>query len=196
MDKATLSARFQALVAETFEPLSKAYGLRMSKTDSFSVRFDGHEVFVTVAYDALRSLELIAGIGLQAGVVRAVERPFQLSELLRAVGQYSLPEAQMHEIVARHDDLRSALEHLADVLTKYGQEALRGDRSLFSRLDSQRDLDCLRYQHDRDLGNASRAAFVAWSRGEYRTVVALLKPFEERLTADERQVLDAAEGRQ
>ena len=190
------STEFEKLAGESFESLAKAHALQMHATGRFAVRFDGPEVFVTLAYDALRSLELSAGIGLQAGIVRAVERPFQLSELLRAVGQYSLPEAQMQEITAPHTEVKAALHHLADLFGKYGQEALRGDRTLFGRLDAQRDLDCLRYQYDRDLGNASRAAFVAWSRGQYEKVVALLKPFGDRLTADERRILDAAEGRQ
>lgn len=186
------SAEFNELAAESFDELCKSFDLKMRERDTFTVRFDGQEVFITLSYDAFRSCEIIANIGLQAGIVREVERPFQLSELLRAVGQYGLPEAQMQEIVTSHKDVKESLQHLARLFTKYGQESLRGDRALFSRLDTQRDLDCTRYQYDRDLDDASRAAFVAWSRAQYATVITLLSPFKARLTIEERKMLESA----
>jgi hypothetical protein len=183
---------FRRLVEEAFGPLCRAYGLRMPAEGSLALRLDGAEMFLTVAYDASRSRELVSSFGLQAGVVHAVQRPFQLSELLRAVGQYDLPEAQMQEIVASHDEVAAALHHLAGLYTAYGQDALRGDRALFSRLDAQRDLDCWRYEHDRDLDRVSRAAYVAWAHRQYDAVASLLSPFKERLTTDERRMLDLA----
>ena len=184
---------FRQLVGEAFASLCREHGLRISTEEYFVVRLDGPEVFLRVAYHAFGTREVLSSIGLRAGIVHAVERPFQLSELLRAIGQYELPEAQMQEIVAAPEDVQSAVCHLADLYTKYGQDALRGDRTLFSRLNAQRDLDCVRYAKDRRLDDASRAAYVAYARGQYDAVVSLLKPFKERLTADERRMFNAAE---
>jgi hypothetical protein len=166
----------------------------MPKEQSFILRLDGPEVFVTVAYDAFRSQEVLVGVGLRKGLMHPVERPFELAELLRIVGHYELPEAR-EEVVARETEVGGALSRLAELLAIYARDALRGDRAFFSRLDAQRDLDCYRYQYDRPLDDASRAACEAWSDGRYNAVVTLLRPFRERLTVSEKNILESAEAR-
>ena len=66
-----------------------------------------------------------------------------LSELLRALGHYNLPEAQVDEIVADEPEIDRAFRRLVSLLADFGRVALSGDRDLFRRLDAQRDLDCL-----------------------------------------------------
>ncbi len=189
------SSEFYELVLDRFAAICETHHMRRTDASGFVVRFDGPDVFVTVAYDAFRSQELTAGVGLHAGISHPVERPFQLSELLRAVGRDELPEAQLQEIVAKHAELGPAIDHLAGLLSTYGREALAGDRQLFARLDAQRDLDCFRYAHDRPLGEASRQASVAWSKRQYGAVVSLLAPFASKLTLSEKEMFETAKVR-
>ena len=189
------STEFYELVAAKFECLCHKYALQMPKEKSFIIRLDGPEVFVGIAYDAHRSREVLMHLGLQKGLTHPVERPLELAELLRIVGHYELPEVEDEVVAATDTEVGGALSRLAELLSTYGHDALRGDRAFFARLDKQRDLDCYRYTYDRPLDNASRAACVAWSKGQCEAAVSLLRPFQERLTASERSMLEEAEER-
>jgi len=183
---------FRALVSKAFATICRDYGFVMIEEGRFILRLDAPAVFLTVGYNYFRSQELGADIGLQAGITHPVERPFELSEFLRVVGLYELPEAQLDETVASPQEVPSALDRLANLYVTHGAAALRGDHKFFARLDAQRDLDCYRYANAPRLDLASRAAHVAWVKREYRSVVSLLTPFAAKLTPSENRILEAS----
>jgi len=187
------ASHFADLVKNCFgflEDLSFAY----TWDGGFSVRFNSSTVFVAVVYDATRSYELRIEIGLQAGIVRPIERPFSVSELLRVAGRPDLAEATSL-IQARPDEVGDRLEWLANVLSKHGQEFLNGELEVFNALDEQREADCRAYAARSEVLYAKREAAKAWNEKNYGEVVRQLDPIKEYLAASEQKRLEIARRR-
>lgn len=160
----------------------------------YRVRFDSPTVFVSVMYDATRSYELGIEIGLKAGISHPVERPFTISEMLRAVGQSDLGEAATL-VQARPNEVRERLVWLSGLLCEYGVALLDGDRAWFEALDRQRDADCNAYAMQTNLARATREALKAWQQGNYNEVVQKLEPVEKNLPTSEQKRLEIARKR-
>jgi len=182
---------FVLLVQNTFAFLERECDFTFSWRGGFIVRFNSPRVFVTVVYDATRSYELGVQMGLQAGIEYDVERPFEIWEMLRVVGQGELPEAKS-VIQSRTSDLRKHLETLADLVRHYASTLLTGDLHLFRELGRQRDADTAAYALKTALSYARRNAEKAWKQERYEAVVEELESVLDRLSPSEHKMLAIA----
>lgn len=187
------SADFAAMASEVFGFLEQR-SFTYSWSGGYRVRFDSPVVFAVVVYDATRSYELGIEIGLQAGISHSVERPFMISEMLRAAGRSDLGEATAL-IQAQAGEVRNRLEWLAGLLREHGSAFLCGDRALFEALDKQRDADCRAYAMRAELAKATREAGQAWQQGNYDEVVKQLEPLAAYLPASQQKRLEIARKR-
>ena len=184
-----MSAEFAKMVESAFAPLFNQYGFRLTNaTTYYCPRFESQEVVVTVCWEADRLRYMGLSIGLRAG------SQFELCQLT-TLGKTGLPPT-MPEIIAREPrEVAPALAQLADVLSVYGRDALRGDRWVFACLDVQRDRHSYLFLRLTPVEAASQKALVAWLQQDYAAVVALLKPFVQALTPSESRLLREAESR-
>jgi hypothetical protein len=194
--------QFYDLVADKFANIIKTYALSMQSEKRLYIRLEGPEISVLVGYDATRlqgvgvsivvrdratlsvKTEVVGGYRHQivrygvGGKNIPVETGYGLSELLRAIGRYELPEA-WKDPVADRTSLGDVLTRMAELLAKYGDKALRCDRDFLALLEARERVERERYNQDRRLWEASNAALEAWGSGRYVDVVSLLGPFKD-----------------
>jgi hypothetical protein len=177
---------FSAEVIDTFGPVLAKRGFQVTTQSASAIRFENLPMFVEVTHHP-GSKELNVWVG----DVRSPEPPFELADVLRAVGGSS--EAIESVALIRTDDdslLSGFLDRGARLLDAHADALLRGDEAVFDetrRLRSARAVEYTRrIQHESRL-NAARlrlesrlsAAEAAWKDGDYGRVHDLLNPVRD-----------------
>lgn len=177
----------QKEVQRDFDFLTTA-GYKCVESTPYRVRFESPTVFVEVVFDGNRSYEL----GLLIGTIGSENPPFSIDEILRL---RSAPEAHMLSLVqvTTREALATWVLKLADLLRTYGKDFIAGNKKCFDELALHRMKETQTYALDRDLRMARAEAETAWHKKDYQTVVKVLKPFRDALTASEAGKLEFAE---
>ena len=95
--------------------------------------------------------------------------------------------------VGNETSVRRLLQEMSALLTTYCVPLLRGDRSAWSKLVSQRDADAAHYAIENRVRLALNSATAAWYAKDFEKVMEVLGPLKPMLGASDRAKLEYAE---
>ncbi|WP_039916746.1 hypothetical protein [Cellvibrio mixtus] len=179
---------FNAAVLKHFNFLTIDYGFSVVQKDSYQIRFESDQVFLSVYYDANRSYELDVEIGLLSALFNVNERSFNLGELLRTENAIEGKQYRTFQ-VSSPDAIERCVSKLATLVLLNAKDYLLGNKFSFKRISDLRNSECTQLEMKRKLDDVRSEAQAAWQKKEYSKVVALYKPVEHMLSEVERKKL-------
>lgn len=184
--KLPIMKQFTFLVAarRDFDPIARRFGMRCASSSEWHVRYESDVAFLNISFDGIRSFEVGVDIGQREPVTR--ESSFSLGELVRLrdpTANTNVDGLQVKDQMG----LEHALKLLADLASRYGQEAFLGDVELFKELAELRDRECQIYARNRDLRIAREDAQDAWAHRDYAKLIQIYGAIEVHLSPAERK---------
>lgn len=183
---------FNHVVHQYFDSLAIRHKLQCVFSDSQIVRFANEKVFLQIRFSAHWSFEIGVEIGEIPTSADQLERPFNLTEILRL---YASPDASYVDGLqtSKPDVLTDIIKRLSVLTEKYASNLLDGLVEDFLKLRNLRDKECAEYALSRDLKYARKNAEKAWKDKNYFAVIKAYEPFNMELTKVERKRLAYAE---
>jgi hypothetical protein len=182
-------SEFTEIAEEILGDLLSAHGfVCVDKVQNLAV-FESTTCTLTVGHDNQRSDEVFMGLNRRDGTR---EPDFSFEEVVRAA---SVPLNLRPTGYAVRDEksVRRLLQEMAALLTAYCVPLLRGDRSAWSTLVSQRAADATRYAIENRVRLALNSATAAWLARDFEKVIEVLDPLRPMLGASDRAKLQYAE---
>lgn len=179
---------FKEEVLSTFSFLIEEYGFQIIETKPTFVRFESPLVFVNVYHGRLSS-----ELGLEIGPIKQsssrLESRYSLSDILDSVDKrkeenYTFFQASTKERVKKY------VAKAAELVRKYGVDALKGDSATFERLRAIQAHNSQDYLKEIKLGRIRPKAEEAFRRKDYSKVVELLEPVRAELRPSELKKLE------
>lgn len=162
------------------------HGYRVAGTELTIVRFQKDDL-VAAVYHGRSSYE----VGFEIG--RGDEQ-FSLSGLIRAVDADAAARYR-NPVATTPSALAEALELVAELVERYGQQALAGDAGFFQELRHKRRTWTEEYALDVLADQVRPRAEAAFREGRYREAAELYERMSARLTPAEQKKLSAARKR-
>jgi hypothetical protein len=183
---------FAEAVLANFEFL-RSYELKPVERDSTFVRFESKAVFVNV-YHGRASFE----IGVEVGLKSRPEK-YGLDYIVSWAGSSAwkaegFGRGTMFQVSSR-EGVQQFVPKVAQLLRKYGDPFLRGDRAFYARLEEENRRRSADYTNRQMLDGARKDAEVAWREKDFARVVEIYGNMRDGLTAIEAKRLAYAEKR-
>ena len=179
---------FAATAEDAFRFLVQDFDFRMVSRAPTLVRYESQAVFVNI-YHGRSSYEIGIEVGPRATVPGEAEERFMLADILETCGEpggAAFRQAETVEEVSRY------LYELAELAKKYGVAAFRGEKEFYLQLRETQTRLSREFLFAQGLRRALSVASEAFGRGDYRRVVAELRPFSRYLDKeDARRLADA-----
>jgi len=195
--------RFEEAALDAFSFLRTEFGFRVVETEVTRVRFESDHVFVNV-YHGRSSYELGCELGLlreqngnddvSPSEDKVRENAYSIWEIARMVAAPGITEGT-HYQASTSDVVATLVSRLADLVKRYGQRALMGDRAFYQALESAHSQWFENYQKETTLLQIRRQVSDAWRARDFRRVVELLDPVIQELTPVEVRKLEYAKSR-
>jgi hypothetical protein len=150
------------------------------------VRYQKNDLEIDV-YHGRQSFEIGFGIARQGS-------RYSLSELIRAADP-AVAEKYRSDTATTPNGIAEALGRLQELVSRYGERALRGDVEYFSALESQRKSWAEGYALDVLEAQIRPKAEAAFREGDYRQAAELYEKIRARLSATELKKLALARER-
>lgn len=182
-------SEFTEIAEEILGDLLSTHGfVCVDKVQDLAV-FESTTCTLTVGHDSQRSSEVFMGLNRRNGTC---EPDFNFGEVVRAA---SVPSGLQPTGYAVRDEksVRRLLQEMSSLLTTYCVPLLRGDRSAWSKLVSQRDADATHYAIENRVRLALNSATAAWHAKDFEKVMEVLRPLRPMLGASDRAKLEYAE---
>ena len=177
--------RFEMAATSAFAFL-KDLGFSQIGVSPTIVRFRKAEVEADIYYGR-RSFEL--GFEIRRGMTK-----FSLSELIRIIDPETAKKYRNFTATTQRA-LDEGLERLAELVMRYGQQALHGDPEVFTALEKEGKSWAESYALDVLARTLRPKADEAFRHGNYREAAELYERFRSRLAADEIKKLEIARKR-
>lgn len=182
---------FAGAAEDAFRFLVANCGFRLVSRAPTYVRYESQAVFVNI-YHGRSSYEIGVEVGPRPDLPGGAEEKFMLADILETCGEpggSAFRQAQTTEEVSRY------LYELAELAKKYGAAAFRGEKNFFLSLRETQTRLSREFVLVHSLRRARSVAAEAFARGDYRRVVAELRPFAQYLDAEDARKLAEAEQR-
>jgi hypothetical protein len=164
---------FCTIVKEAFNFLEKRHGSILVETGRATVIFKSSVCIVTLFHDDQRSFEV--GLGLSQNT-DSTQPSFTFDEILRSQ-EVPLTDWPSGYSVSALVDIKKLIPKMAKILSSYAPQLLEGEANAWSKINQQRQTDCVVYAAATNLNYAKHQANIAWSKQDYREVVSLLDRF-------------------
>lgn len=170
---------FEEAVTEVFGPIMNTLGFHMVSVTPSSARFESGMMYIHIGYGVYDSvIDFTIGGEAQSGRREHVYTSF---ELMNVKGFHGPTPAVAHsgpEILRR-------LRELADFVTEYCVDALKGDMNTLDQLDKAVTQFRLAYGRRLEVTSIRARADRAWQGHDYDEVYRLYKQIDLELTAEE-----------
>lgn len=184
-------SEFTEIADEILGDILSTHGfVRVDKREDLAV-FESATCTLTVGYDSQRSSEVYIGLNRRD---EECGPDFNFGEVMRAA---LVPTGLQPTGYAVRDEksVRHLLQEMAALLTAYCEPLLRGDKSVWSNLVSQRDADATQYAIENRVRLALSSVTAAWHAKNFEKVTEILGPVRSMLGASDRAKLEYAERR-
>lgn len=169
---------FVEAVLRHIEPVLMPRGFRRTEQSCYVVMYESAMVFLQVIHDPM-SYDL----GIESWRRAEPSARFTLGGLLASVGEYQGFQA------STPDGVNTAVMEIADLLRRYGMEALAGDPKTYQRLVKEAEARSESYTNEVVQEPIRAAAHAAWQRHDYAKVCRLYESIAADLTPVERKRL-------
>jgi hypothetical protein len=169
---------FEPTVRQAFNFLSSDLGFERKQSTQVSVLYTSANVRVEILLDP-RSYEV--GVEVKR---RGEDQSFALHRIIELA---SPVEAERWRLVqtSTPERVREFIPKLANLLKKYGEAALSGDRKVFAELARLEENHAIRTTREFQIREARNLAEHEWQCRNYAKVVSILSPIQEELSASE-----------
>jgi hypothetical protein len=182
---------FTAAAEDAFRFLVEDFGFQLVCRETTFVRYESRATFVNI-YHGRSSYEIGIEVGPRAEVPGQEEEKFMLGDILETCGE---PGGAAFRQAGTREEVSRYLYELAALAKKYAVAAFRGEKEFFLHLRETQTRLSHEFLLAHTLRRARSVASEAFGRGDYRRVVAELRPFSRYLDEEDGRRLAEAERR-
>jgi hypothetical protein len=172
---------FAEAVLRHIEPVLVPLGFGRTEQSCYAVMYESAKVFLQVIHDPMSY-----GIGIEFWRLAEPSERCTLGGLLASAGEYRSFQS------STPDGVNTAIVEIADLLRRYGTEALTGDPRTYQRLVKDAEARSEAYTKEVVQQPIRTAAHAAWQKRDYAKVRELYESIDADLTPVERKRLDYA----
>jgi hypothetical protein len=176
---------FVSATKKAFLFLTEEYGMRCVKSNAEFVSYKSDKVFLRIWHEPL-SYELYVRIGL---VSRNKETSYGLEDVLEMVLGIDHNVTTFYQ-ASTLNKVENSVSDMANVVKKYYQPFLRGQRESFALLATVATARAEKITKNLMLQQMREKASLAWQKKNYSKVIEIYGPYRSELTSSEVKKLE------